>query len=324
MTDLKKQRKKNKAGDNPEEGVSDHVALHDKIFDDNRLSNRIAEILFEICEEKNWTVKQILLAVLESLMNKVVEEEVPLDVDKEPTMGNVGVCGFSSDMAGMAFTELVESKPFHSWMYQVILTHPYCFPLRGKSNLKLSGSIEHRIITLTTTILGIFWNNRVRFGDSVVVKKPSDSPIDLPDFTPEIIEAVKKVVRSCARICRSNLGRGKSGKKKEILPSSDDNVEAIEDVPKAQVRGKQLKRKSPTKKKRAVVSKKKQVSSETIDVSSSSEEEAEEEEEVEEEEEEDDPDEVPSYKQVSSSTPYPSSSSVAKKRSTRSRQKTTV
>ena len=46
MTDLKKQRRKNKAGDNPEEGVSDHVALHDRIFDENRLSNRIAELLF--------------------------------------------------------------------------------------------------------------------------------------------------------------------------------------------------------------------------------------------------------------------------------------
>ena len=271
MTDLKKQRRKNKAGDNPEEGVSDHVALHDRIFDENRLSNRFAELLFEICEEKNWTAKQILLAVLEPLMNKVVQEEVPLDVDKEPTMGNVGVCGFSSDMAGMAFTPLVESEPFNSWIYQVVKTHPYCFPLRGRSNLKLSGSVEHRIITLTTTILGIFWNNRVRFGDKVIVKKPTDSLTDLPEFTPEINEAVEKVVRSRGRICCGNLGRGKSDKKKEILPSNDDNIEAIEDV-----RGKQLKRKSPSKKKLAVVSKKKQVLSETLAVSSSSSEEEEE------------------------------------------------
>ena len=41
-------------------------------------------------------------------------------------------------------------------------------------------------------------------------------------------------------------------------------------------------------------------------------------------EDEDEPEEVPSYKQVSSSAPYASSSSVAKKRTTRSRQKKTV
>ena len=77
-----------------------------------------------------------LLALLEPLMNaynykseKVVKEDVPSDVDKEPTMGNVGVCGFITDMAGMAFTPLVESESFKAWVYQVIKTHPYCFPL---------------------------------------------------------------------------------------------------------------------------------------------------------------------------------------------------
>ena len=136
------------------------------------------------------------------------------------------------------------------------------------------------------------------------------------------LSAVKKVVRSRARICRSNLGRRKSDKKKEILPSNDENIEAIEDV-----RGKQLKRKSPSKKKRAVVSKKKQVLSETLAVSLSSSSSSEEEEEAGEKEseveDEDEPEEVPSSKQVSSSAPYPSSSSVAKKRTTTSRQKTT-
>ena len=320
MTELKKQRKKNKAGDNPEVEVSDHVALHDRIFDENRLSNRIAELLFEICEEKNWTSKQVLLALLEPVMsaylNKSVQEEVPSDVDKDPSMGSVGVCGFNSDMAGMAFTPLVESEEFHTWMYQVIKTHPYCYPLRGKSNLKLSGSIEHRIIILTTTVLGIFWNNRVKFGEGVVVKKPTDSATDLPDFTPKIIEAVKKVIRGRARICRSNLSRGKVDKKKIMLQPGDENSEIIEDVETVQVPRKQRKRKSPMKKKGNVVSKKKLVLSETVAILSSSEDEEEEEEVAKEV--------LPSYKQVSSSDPYPSSSSEPKKRVTRCRQNTTI
>ena len=89
----------------------------------------------------------------------------------------------------------------------------------------MSGSVEHRIIFLTTTILGIFWNNRVRFGDKVIMKKPTDPANDLTDFTPEIIEAVKKVIRSRARICRSNLGRGKGEKKKEMLPTGSESDE---------------------------------------------------------------------------------------------------
>jgi hypothetical protein len=221
MTDLNRLRKKNKAGDNPEEDVSDHVGLHDRIFDDNRLSNRIAELLFEILEEKNWTAKQVLMASLEHVMvaykeksDKEVDENVPFDVDVDPKMASNGVCGFNTSMAGMAFSPLVDGDPFYSWVYQIIKTHPYCFPLRSKTSLKLSGSVEHRIIVLSTTILGVLWNNKVSFGKDFPVKKPTDPAHDLPGFTAEVIDAVKRVIRDRARICRSNLGRGRGEKKR--------------------------------------------------------------------------------------------------------------
>ena len=49
-------RKKNKAT-NKGSGlflpdVSNDVALHDQNFEDNRLPNRLAEIFFELCQEK--------------------------------------------------------------------------------------------------------------------------------------------------------------------------------------------------------------------------------------------------------------------------------
>ena len=97
-------------------------------------------------------------------------------------------------MNGMAFSPLVKSIPFKSWIYQIIKTQPYCYPMRNKSDLALSGSIKHRTNILCTVVLGTLWNSKVRFGDDVKPKKDGEPEHLIPRFSKEYISEVKDVI----------------------------------------------------------------------------------------------------------------------------------
>jgi hypothetical protein len=106
-------RKNNKATDKGSglflEDVSNDVALHDQVFEDNRLPNRLAEILFELLKEKEISVRTIMSACIDKIMEGVgsedveLNEEIPAGVDEAPTMGQISVCGFNSGMLKQPF-----------------------------------------------------------------------------------------------------------------------------------------------------------------------------------------------------------------------------
>ncbi|MFO0003497.1 MAG: hypothetical protein ACK559_20440, partial [bacterium] len=92
--------------------------------------------------------------------NKFRVELVPENVNDEPTIAEVARCGFSIDMTNKAFNVLLKMKEFESFLYQLILTLPYCYPLRAHHlDVNNKYNKENRYTVLSTIILGMMWNN---------------------------------------------------------------------------------------------------------------------------------------------------------------------
>ena len=71
-------------------------------------------------------------------------------------MAQISLCGYNRTLTNMAFSPLVKLDLFNKWIYKIIKTIPYCYPMRHKNlGLELSGNIDHRINVLATTILGL-------------------------------------------------------------------------------------------------------------------------------------------------------------------------
>ena len=246
MTESK--RKKNKATNKGcglfLEDVSNDVALHDQVFEDNRLPNRLAEILFELLKEKEISVRAIMSACIDKIMEGVaseedeVNEEIPAGVDEEPTMGQISRCGFNSGMVKQPFHPVVKSEDFASWIYQIIKTIPYCYPLRNRRiDNVMSGSSENRINVLATIVLGLLWNNDVFFGKDFPVKQKNSAPENIPIFKTDVIDSVKSVIKGRSRICRSNVGRSHASKnKRRRRMKSPEDEEKKEVTPKSKKR----------------------------------------------------------------------------------------
>ena len=268
--------------------MTDHVPYHERIFDDNLLPNRFAELLFEVLSEKDINLKQLIEAVINFIMrdeSDVIEKEqlvavekeiskkevAPTNVDEEPTMAQIALCGFSKELTGMAFSPLLKMEIFSKWVYQIIKTIPYCYPMRHKKlDIQVTGNNAHRTNVLATVILGLLWNNKVTFGEKFPKKRPEDPADKIPMFMDDVLKAVKDLIKDRARIVRSNYRRSvgilpKAGKRKGRPPSSKDedsgNVgskrkeHVVEDV---------VENPSPKKKSRLVNSKGKKVNTSTI------------------------------------------------------------
>ena len=68
--------------------MTDHVPYHERIFDDNLLPNRFAELLFEVLSEKDINLKQLIEAVVNSKGKKVNTSTIASDyseVEESPT-----------------------------------------------------------------------------------------------------------------------------------------------------------------------------------------------------------------------------------------------
>ena len=184
-----KQKKKNNKDTVIREDCTNHVIDHDRTTVDNRFQERFLELFFIVCEEKGVTLKEVIEggvdfltqggskgfgveqqenpSVDESIIaSKVINKEVPpSNIDEEPSMAQISLCGYNRTLTNMAFSPLVKLDVFNKWIYKIIKTIPYCYPMRHKNlGLELSGNIDHRINVLATTILGLLWNNSVTFG----------------------------------------------------------------------------------------------------------------------------------------------------------------
>jgi hypothetical protein len=179
-----------------------------------------------------------------------VNEEIPAGVDEEPTMGQISRCGFNSGMVKQPFHPVVKSEDFASWIYQIIKTIPYCYPLRNKRiDSVMSGSIENRVNVLATIVLGLLWNNDVFFGKDFPVKQKNSAPENIPIFKTDVFDAVKIVIKGRSRICRSNVGRSnasKSSRRRRMKSSEDDEKKEVTPKSKKRVR-------SPAKKKETAI-----------------------------------------------------------------------
>ena len=227
------------------EDVTEHVANHQRVFDDNLFPNRILELLFEICEEQDLTMKQLLRAGVKCIMKEVSDvieetiqevipkdlsniEIVPINIDEEPTMAQIALCGFNKSLTNMPISPLLKLETFNKWVYQIIKTIPYCYPMRHKKvELQVSGNNDHRINVLATVILGLLWNNKVTFGDKFPKKRPEDPADKIPMFTDDVLKDVKEVIKERARIVRSNYKRSIAGnsKKQSTTKRGRDSVE---------------------------------------------------------------------------------------------------
>ena len=93
-------------------------------------------------------------------------EVAPPNIDDEPSMADIALCGFNRSLTNMTFSPLVKSEILKKWIYKIVKTLPYCYPMRHKKlGLELSRNNDHRVNVLATTILGLLWNNSVTFGE---------------------------------------------------------------------------------------------------------------------------------------------------------------
>ena len=234
---------------------TDHVIDHERTFEDNRFPDRFLELLFVVCEEQGVTLKQIIeggvkfltqvgfkfveetsqenesVDVINKAPKDVINKEVaPAKIDEEPSMAQIGLCGFNRTLTNMAFSPLVKSKIFEKWMYRIIKTIPYCYPMRHKNTgLEMSGNNDHRLNVLATTVLGLLWNNNVTFGEKFPKKKAGDAPEKIPMFMDDVLEQVKEVIKERARIVRSNLCRP-TPTKKRLFQEASVTAEVVQEV----------------------------------------------------------------------------------------------
>ena len=254
MTDERRKNKATTVYEDEDDEFADHVTIHDRVFDDNRLPNRLSELLFEVLEEEGVSMKQFTTAAVQFIMKGVSgnvkaiskddtskafknKEVEPSNMNVEPTMADIGVCGYNKTLANIAFSPLIQSKGFSKWVYKIIKCIPYCYPLRHRNeDLNVSGNDDHRNNVLATTILGLLWNNNVTFGVNFPKKKQGAPADEIPLFMDDVVDDVKRIILDRARIVRSNYNRSTGCYVKE--PSQNVVVEKVGEKKKRKKRSK--------------------------------------------------------------------------------------
>ena len=122
---IAKQRKTNLAGDDEEDTDClqlDVKRIIDRTLDDGRLQDRCIDIFFQVLDAENITMGKFLTCLVRKVtaavdtvnekqkhteqLQSFVPEAVPDDIDKIPTLGDIGRCGFTTAMTGKIFDQL--------------------------------------------------------------------------------------------------------------------------------------------------------------------------------------------------------------------------
>ena len=106
--------KKKMRVETPGINIIGHLNHQDTTFDDNRFQNTFAELLDEVCDENRFKLKDVISAFIVSVM-----EAYQNRLDES----------FNLTMVGQPFCVIGKSNKFKSWMFQIVKTLPYCYPL---------------------------------------------------------------------------------------------------------------------------------------------------------------------------------------------------